>query len=49
MQRNNAKSNSLGSGGSFGAVEFLAYRANTNDSRVDREKYSKIEAERGDC
>ena len=44
MQRINAKSNGAGSGGSFGAAEFLAYRADANDSRADKEKYSKIPA-----
>ena len=47
MQRNNAKSNGAGNGGPFGAAEFLAYRADTNDSRADKGKYSKISAGRG--
>ena len=47
MQRNNAKSNGAGSGGAFRTAEFLAYRADANDSRVDKGKYSKISAGRG--
>ena len=31
---NNAKSNGSGRDGSFGTAEFLAYRADTNDSRA---------------
>ena len=47
MQRNNAKSNGSGSGGSFWAAEFLAYRADANNSRADKGKYNKIAAGRG--
>ena len=39
--------NGSGSGGSFGAAEFLAYRAGGNDSAADKGKYSKIGAGRG--